>query len=327
MGEHLSKEVIDYLKPKPGRFQEIYLPSRGKFYNGEDGPTNGILHIKAMTGEEEQILADLNLIRNGQNVNMIFENCLKERYLPQNLLSADRTYMLIYLRSMSYTPEYEIEVTCPDTGQKISHKINLSADLKVNYCPNDFNASNLLGILPVSNFKFKYRFPTGKDEVIIQAYKKKFNEDNIVDETIIIKLALLLEDIEGLTDKNELIILIKKLPIKDVSYLRNLTNNIPFGIDPKIIIFSPYSNNEFEIYLPFETGFFLPSPDSEKGMEAYTEYYKNLMEEQLFFLNHFQVDREAFLKYPILERKYLINRFIEIKEKEHQEIEKAKKSR
>ena len=52
-----------------------------------------------------------------------------------------------------------------------------------------------------------------------------------------------------------------------------------------------------------------------------------LMEEQFFFLYHLRRSREEFMKYPILERKWLIERFITQKEKEHEAMEKARKKK
>jgi hypothetical protein len=48
------------------------------------------------------------------------------------------------------------------------------------------------------------------------------------------------------------------------------------------------------------------------------------MDEQFFFLYHLNRSRSEFLEYPINERRYLIAKFIDQKEKEHEHIEKAK---
>lgn len=49
------------------------------------------------------------------------------------------------------------------------------------------------------------------------------------------------------------------------------------------------------------------------------------MDEQFFFLYHLKVGRKEFLGYPINERKYMINKFIEQRERENEHIEKARK--
>jgi hypothetical protein len=48
------------------------------------------------------------------------------------------------------------------------------------------------------------------------------------------------------------------------------------------------------------------------------------MDEQFFFLYHLHVSRKEFMQYPVNERKYIIHKFIEQKEKENEYIEKAK---
>ncbi|WP_447516277.1 hypothetical protein, partial [Clostridioides difficile] len=63
-----------------------------------------------MTGEEEQILATPRFVRKGQAINMIFQRCLKEQFRPEQFLTIDRTYILIYLRGISYSPNYDVEV-------------------------------------------------------------------------------------------------------------------------------------------------------------------------------------------------------------------------
>jgi hypothetical protein len=49
------------------------------------------------------------------------------------------------------------------------------------------------------------------------------------------------------------------------------------------------------------------------------------MDEEFFFLYHLKVSRKEFLQYPINERKYIIAKFIEQREKENEYMEKARK--
>jgi hypothetical protein len=49
------------------------------------------------------------------------------------------------------------------------------------------------------------------------------------------------------------------------------------------------------------------------------------MDEEFFFLYHLKVGRKDFLQYPINERKYIIAKFIEQREKENEYMEKAKR--
>jgi hypothetical protein len=242
-------------------YEKVELPSKGKFYDGEDGPADGVIHLRPMTGEEEEILATPRFVKKGQAINMIFNRCMKESFDSASFLTQDRTYMLIYLRGISYTPEYDVEVRDPDSDQTFATTINLN-DLYVDYCSPEFSADNLQDVLPVTGYNFRYRLAVGRDEQEIQEHRerraKNFDLSGQADDTLLFRTAHLIEEIEGLTDKREIQTLLKKLPIQDVAYLRTVVNEPPFGVDTKISITNPYSLREFEIELPLESNFFFP---------------------------------------------------------------------
>jgi hypothetical protein len=255
------KEILEVIKSNNNVYEEIQLPSKGKFYDGESGPSNGRLSIKPMTGEEEQILATPRFVKKGQAINMIFQKCLKEgtQYRPENLLTVDRTFLLIYLRGISYSPNYDVEIKCSECETKFSTTINLNS-LYVESCPDNYGPI-LQDVLPSTKLPFRYRLSTGKDEQEITEHKdrrvKAFG-DAAADDTITFRTACLLEEIDGIVNKNELQILLKNLPIGDVAHIRNCVNEPPFGVDTNIDIVCPSCYSEFEIDLPLEASFFFP---------------------------------------------------------------------
>ncbi len=252
--------ILTALKQNSINYEEVMLPSKGKFYDGTDGPTNGIIHIRPMTGEEEQILATPRFVKKGVAVNMIFSKCILENIKPENLLAQDRTFLLIYLRGISYGTDYEIQIRCPDTDKQFSTTVDLDT-LEIIRCPDDFGPNNLNGVLPKSKLKFSYRLGRGKDELELQQYResraKSFGETS-TDDTLTYRIAQLLNSIESISDKEELKVVIRSLPIQDVNYIRNLINDPPFGMVTSVSILSPYSNEDFDIELPLDSGFFFP---------------------------------------------------------------------
>ena len=255
-------------------FEKVELPSKGKFYDGDNGPTDGVVHLRPMTGEEEEILATPRFVKKGQAINMIFNRCMRESFDSANFLTQDRTYMLIYLRGISYTPEYDVEIKDPDSDQSFATTINLN-DLYVDYCPQDFGVENLEDVLPTTEYKFKYRLAVGKDEQQIQEYRerraKNFDLSGQADDTLLYRTAHLIEEIEGLSEKVEIQTLLKKLPIQDVAYLRTVVNEPPFGVDTKINVTNPYSLRDFEVELPLESNFFFPRAKRNKGTISRTQ--------------------------------------------------------
>jgi hypothetical protein len=253
------KELLEGLKGSTTIYEEIELPSRGRFYDDTDGPANGVVSIRPMTGEEEQILATPRFVRKGQAINMIFQRCLKEQFRPEQFLTIDRTYMLIYLRGISYSPNYDVEVKCPECEKKFGTTIDLNT-LYVEPCPENYGPT-LQDVLPTTKLPFSYRLSTGRDEQEITDYRdrriKAFG-DASADDTLIYRTSMLLDNIDGLTNKGELQILLKNLPISDVSYIRNCINEPPFGVDTNVEIVCPSCLQDFEVDLPLEANFFFP---------------------------------------------------------------------
>lgn len=274
-GSGRLEELIAGIGAKGGMiYEQIELPSKGKFYDGENGPSDGIIHLRPMTGEEEEILATPRFVKKGQAINMIFNKCMREAYDSANFLTQDRTYMLIYLRGISYTPEYDVEVRDPDSDQTFATTINLN-ELYVDHCSADFGPENLEDVLPSTGYRFRYRLAIGKDEQLIQEYRerraKNFDLSGQADDTLLYRTAHLIEEIEGLTDKLEIQTLLKKLPIQDVAYLRTVVNEPPFGVDTKINITNPYTMRDFEIELPLESNFFFPRAKRAKNTISRTQ--------------------------------------------------------
>jgi hypothetical protein len=243
-------------------WEQFEWPSKGRFY--ENIPA--VINIRAMTGEEEQILATPRWVKRGKAIDMIFQRCIKEQFDTEELLSVDRTHLLIYLRGISYTPEYDVEIKCPDCGIKFSSVINLN-ELEVDACPETFGPEETSGELPTSGFHYNFRLATGADEQEITNYRERRIQkwgDQSEDDTLLYRTALLLEDVEGVTMKKEIVLLLKRLPINDVAHLRNEINDPPFGVDTEVPMVCPSCTEEFEIDLPLETNFFFPRKKEER---------------------------------------------------------------
>lgn len=256
MLKSLPGEVIEY--------GEINVPSRGRFY---DDPVlaTGVLHVRPMTGAEEEILATSRYVKKNEAVDMIFRRCLQEKVDTTKLLTIDRNYLLIWLRGISYSTDYEIEVKCTECDHKFKEVVNLN-ELPVEYCPDDFDINSLSGVLPKTGWKFSYRLSNGHDELSVAQYRERqtrnFGRDRS-DDTLTHRTASLLnyiEDLEGraVTNTSDLQILLKRLPVGDGAYLRSVVNDPPFGVNTEIVLVCDNCGADFKMDLPMESGFFFP---------------------------------------------------------------------
>lgn len=263
-------QLIEGIKETIHRYEEVTLPSMGKFYDNGGAPTDGVINVRCMTGEEEQILATPRFVKKGQAINMIFRNCVRESISPDQLLTIDRTWLLIYLRGISYGTDYEVEVRCSECGTRQQATIDLDS-LAVSRCPTEFGPQSLAETLPKSGYKFTYRLANGKDENTIQKHRdqrmRKENEDD-ADDTWLYRASLLISDFEGLTDQSSIMTLISRLHIQDVSYIRTVLAEPPFGVDTKVSLLCKNCWEEFQVELPMDANFFFPRIKKTKKTQA-----------------------------------------------------------
>jgi hypothetical protein len=267
-GSARLEELLEAIRKTTAVYEPVTLPSRGVFYDGDNGPRDGVIHIRPMTGEEEQILATPRFVRKGQAINMIFNRCMQEKYNAEDFITQDRTFLLIYLRGISYTPAYDVEIKCPSCDTNFTTTIDLNT-LEVELCPENFGTQNMKGVLPVSQIPFTFKLATGAVEQKVQEYRdrriKNFDVSSRSDDTMLYRLTLLLEDIGDLVDKSEMLQILRSLHINDVNYLRNVVNDPPFGVDTEIGMICEFCSHEFDIELPLETNFFFPRQPAQTG--------------------------------------------------------------
>lgn len=245
-------------------YEEIILPSKGRFYNGTDGPTDGVLRIRQMTGKEEEILAQPRNLKKGNAMNMIFKNCI-QRYSPEKLLTIDRTFLLIYLRGISYSPFYEVELNCSDCDNRYKYTVDLDA-LQVTHCPDDFTELSLEDQFPDCGYLFKYKLSRGEDDDRVRDYREKRSKeyDATNDDSLLYRIAILTEGIrknassEYVTDQLKKMHLLRNMGVADVNYIRNVISEPPFGVNTIIETECSSCLHEFKAELPLETSFFFP---------------------------------------------------------------------
>lgn len=263
MGSNIPgfNEMLSGLKSHT--YEKITLPSRGKFYNGNDVPSNGVLHVRPMTGREEEYLASQRFVKRNQAMDMIFQNCVQEKIAADKLLIEDRTYLLIYLRGISYSEIYDISVKCSECGINFDYGLNLDT-LKVTYCPDDFSIDNLTETLPHCGFKFTYRLPTLQDDNSITDYREnqKKHFPNALDDSFLYKASLLISSISNdkmeVDNQMQIKMLLENMIVGDVNYLRNVINEPPFGVQTSVSVICNSCLNEFNVELGLESSFFFP---------------------------------------------------------------------
>jgi predicted RNA-binding Zn-ribbon protein involved in translation (DUF1610 family) len=113
-------------RPAGRRDFEVTLPVGN---TDAEGITHREVRLRKMTGKEEAILADRKYQRNGGKlVTELLHSCITQfgslesngRGPIANMYSADRNFLLLKLRSITFGPELEASYTCPACGDVTS---------------------------------------------------------------------------------------------------------------------------------------------------------------------------------------------------------------
>jgi len=150
-------------------FDVIPLPSKGEGYKDKISKAS----VAYLTAYDENMIVSPNLYRD----NLILDYILQEKLLsqeidPMDLLEGDRDAIILFLRASGYGNEYPITATDDATGKEFESVVDLS---KLKY--KEFNLKGDTNgwfefELPVSKKIVKFRFPTHRDNVLLEKMNK-----------------------------------------------------------------------------------------------------------------------------------------------------------
>lgn len=150
-------------------FDVIPLPSKGEGYKEKISKAS----VAYLTAYDENMIVSPNLYRD----NLILDYILQEKLLsqeidPMDLLEGDREAIILFLRASGYGNEYPISATDDETGKEFETVVDLS---QLNY--KEFNLKGDTNgwfefELPVSKKVVKFRFPTHRDNVLLDKMNK-----------------------------------------------------------------------------------------------------------------------------------------------------------
>jgi len=235
----------------------IDLPSEGKLYPKEHPCSDGKIEIKYMTAKEEDILTSQNLIKKGVVIDRLIDSLILTSGVKQeDLILGDKNAVMVAARILAYGPEYDCEVTNPDTGNKVTHTFNL-ADCPFKKLPKDTKGNKFEITLPISKKKITFKLLTGKDEALIDKELKaseKLNSD--VKPELTTRLRYTITSVDGEESQSVINNFVMSLLARDSMYLRNQITKITPDIELKQEI--EMGGETVEVNIPMTVGFFWP---------------------------------------------------------------------
>ena len=250
----------------PAEFVE--LPSHGKLYGGiTDDPDileKGGIKLRPMTVHEEKILSTTRLVKSGQALDMVFQNVIESKGKNgdpldvSQLLSSDRVFIMLWLRSVSYGNEYKFNIQCPNCQQRFEYMVDLSSH-PIKELDDSTPEEPYKFTLPVSKFVVTYRLPRGVDETELIKLSNAKKKIDSTDDSIVRRMSSLIYRIERddmVVPQEQIEEFIETMIAGDASAFRQELERVDAGVEDIKDISCPSCEYEFDTSIPVTESFF-----------------------------------------------------------------------
>ena len=229
----------------------VPLPSKGKFYVNKKKS----LKVGYLTASDENILLAQNN-RENLMISLLRSKIYEPDMRPEDLLNGDVEAIMVYLRNTSFGPNYKLSVTDPETGKIFNTEILLtelySKDTLVE--PNDNGLFETT--LPKSGANVKLKPLTLGESNEIDRIVETYPSGRVAPRQTI-KLAKMVVEVDGTTDREQISKFIDNMPIMDSKYIKNFMYDNEPRLDLRQTIIAP-SGKEVVADILFGVEFFRP---------------------------------------------------------------------
>jgi hypothetical protein len=237
-------------------YDVLELPSQGILYENN----KKTVKVEYLTAMDETILTSPNISSGSKIIDILLKRKVKDLgFEVEDLLTGDRTTLMMFLRITSFGEEYKQLVFDSDIGDYVEAIIDLTKleQKKLTVKPNQMGEFEYK--LPKTNRMVTFTLLTGRDEEIIDQKEKEFlkrNKDGVSNK-IIFTLEQQIKSIDGERDKIKISNIIKKLPIIDSRSIRKYIEEITPGINLKTTARTD-GGKSLDTFLRFGSNFFFP---------------------------------------------------------------------
>jgi len=174
------------------------------------------------------------------------------------LLSSDRVFIMLWLRSISYGNEYKFNIQCSSCQQRFEYSVDLSTHPIKEMAKGEL-VEPLTFTLPISKFTLTYRLPRGVDETELIKMNNAVKKVNETDDSIVRRLHSLILKIERDGQElpaNQIIPFIESMIAGDASAFRQELEKRDAGVEDIKGIACPSCGYEFDSAIPVTESFF-----------------------------------------------------------------------
>lgn len=153
--------------------ETVQLPSKGLLYPKDNPLSSGTIEMKYMTAREEDILTNVNLLKQGLAIDKVLQALIKSPINYEELLLCDKNAILISARILAYGKDYTFGYNNPNTEQEERVTIDISQfdNKEVDYSLFD-NKNEFSFVLPHSKNTLTFKLLTHGDSKKMDAELK-----------------------------------------------------------------------------------------------------------------------------------------------------------
>lgn len=239
--------------------ETIELPSQGKVYELTNPLSSGTVEMKYMTAREEDILTNVNLLKQGIAIEKMLQSLIKSPIKYDDLLLGDRNALLIAARILAYGSSYNFEYVDPETEMKEVITVDLQSlkNKEVDFSQYK-NKNEFTFELPHSKNVVTFKILTVGDEKAIEAEIKGLKKANLTAGEVTTRLKKQILSVNGDYEAKTVRDFVDNFLIaKDSSPLRAYMSSLAPDID-LTVNFTLASGAEIEETLPLTAEFFFP---------------------------------------------------------------------
>ena len=226
----------------------VPLPSQGIFYKNKKKS----IKVGYLTASDE------NIIMGGGNdltLNLLRSKIYEPEVRIEDLIEGDVEAILIFLRNTAFGPEMTLNLTDPVTKKPFQSTVMLDQLTIINgQQPNDDGTFTIN--LPKSLVTIKLKPLTYGEIMEITKLSETYPQGMVVPK-ITWRMQREIVEVNGSTDKEEIVKFIQSMPIADSKHIRNFMNQNEPRLDMTKIIITP-SGERLTVNVGFGVDFFRP---------------------------------------------------------------------
>lgn len=230
-------------------------------------PSGLVVTMRGLTTLEADTLSDRNAARQGMLFTTLLQSCCLGMIDPGpypfengkvdwlRVLQGDRMFALLRIRATTYGERYAFSLNCGNDacGERFEWKLDLT-DLEVKMLPESSIPAVNGGVLEtvVRGRRYKFRLPTGKDE--IEGQKALKNRRNHM---MTAALDMRITDVDGVKPADRTLFL-QNLDLGETAEVLAALDEADCGVETDIEVRCPHCGQIQDTRLPFGRDFFLP---------------------------------------------------------------------